>query len=72
MSYNSKILERYDASVDDEFERETLYRSMAISYAWSIWALYTSTAILAWVLPGPYAPLGCLTSSGNDCLYSCR
>lgn len=60
MSYNDKILERYDASMDDEFEREMLYRSMAISYAWSIWLLYIALVVLAWVLPGAYSLLAML------------
>lgn len=55
MSFNDKILERYDTSVDDEFERETLYRSMAISYAWAINLTFVACAILAWVLPGLYS-----------------
>ncbi|MEU4207844.1 hypothetical protein [Rothia terrae] len=57
MSYNDKILARYDASMDDEFEREMLYRSIAISYTWAIWLLYIAFAVLAWVLPGVYAIL---------------
>lgn len=55
MSYNDKILERYDASMDDEFEREMLYRSMAISYTWAIWMLYIAIVVLAWALPGVYS-----------------
>ncbi len=57
MSYSDKILERYDASVDDEFEREMLYRSTAISYTWSVWLLYIALVVLAWVLPGAYSLL---------------
>lgn len=64
MSYNNKILERYDASMDDEFERQMLYHSMAISYTWSIWMLYITIVVLAWVLPGTYSLLAMLPLLG--------
>ncbi|MDO4916232.1 MAG: hypothetical protein Q3974_01250 [Rothia sp. (in: high G+C Gram-positive bacteria)] len=55
MSYNDNMLERYDAFMDHEFEREMLYRSMAISYTWSIWMFYVTLGVLIWVLPGVYS-----------------
>lgn len=55
MSYNDKILARYDASVDDEFERDTFYRSYALFYYWFVRVLILCAGILAWVLPGTLA-----------------
>ncbi|MFW0111165.1 hypothetical protein [Rothia sp. CCM 9416] len=68
MSINQRILDRYDASMDDEFERQALYRAIAISYAWVINLMFGACAVLAWVLPGWYAmwavlPLGVLIFS---------
>lgn len=60
MSYNDKILERFDASVDDEFERDMLYRSMAISYHWLIYGVFAIGVVLAWVLPGLYSVFSAL------------
>ncbi|MBM7052296.1 hypothetical protein [Rothia sp. ZJ1223] len=60
MSYNDKILERYDTSMDDEFEREVLYRSIAISYTWLTFGVSVVSVILAWVLPGLYSLLSAL------------
>lgn len=55
MSINQKILDRYDASMDDEFERQVLYRAIAISYAWAAYSAFAVGAVLAWVLPGFYS-----------------
>ena len=68
MSINQKILDRYDASMDDEFERQVLYRAIAISYDWVINLMFGTCSVLAWVLPGVYAmwtvlPMGVLIFS---------
>lgn len=68
MNINQKILDRYDASMDDEFEQQVLYRAIAISYAWVINLMFGACAVLAWVLPGAYAmwtvlPMGVLIFS---------
>lgn len=65
MSFNEKILNDYDESVDDEYEREVLYRATAISYVWTMNLMFIASAVLAWVLPEMYSmwavmPMGVL------------
>lgn len=53
MSYLDKILDRYNHSVDDEYEREILHQSSSIALHLLAYSMIVVGAILAWVIPGP-------------------
>ena len=52
MTYTDQLIDRYDQTVDDEYERLVLRRASSVS----VRAIYLVTlilmAVLAWVLPG--------------------
>lgn len=53
MNYLDKILDRYNHSVDDEYEREILHQSSSIALHLLAYSMIVVGAILAWVIPGP-------------------
>lgn len=55
MSYPTSVIERYDASVDDEYERSILHRSSTVAVRVSYLSALLLMAVLAWVLPGAHS-----------------
>lgn len=55
MGYPHHVLNNYDNSVDDEYERQLLHRSSTVTFYAITWLSFLGGAVLAWALPGTYA-----------------
>lgn len=52
MTYTDQLIDRYDQTVDDEYERLVLHRASSVSVRAIYFVTLILMAVLAWVLPG--------------------
>lgn len=52
MGYPQQVLNNYDNTVDDEYERQLLHRSSTVTFYAAMWLSFVGGAVLAWALPG--------------------
>lgn len=51
MSYADVVIERTDATVDDEYQRSLLHKSYTYGFTMLTWANYALAAVLIWLIP---------------------
>lgn len=51
MSYADVVIERSDATVDDEYQRALLHKSYTYGFTMLMWANYVLAAVLVWLIP---------------------
>lgn len=55
MTYTDQLIERYDQTVDDEYERLVLHRASSVAIRAVYFVTLELIAVLAWALPGLYS-----------------
>nr|WP_120492124.1 hypothetical protein [Corynebacterium lactis] len=53
MSYADSVIDRYEATVDDEYQRMLLHQSSTVAFTALMWLSYILAVALIWALPGP-------------------
>lgn len=52
MSYADSVITRYEATVDDEYQRMLLHQSSTIGFTAMMWLCYLLAVVLIWAMPG--------------------
>lgn len=53
MSYADVVIERSDATVDDEYQQILLHKSYTYGFTMTMWANYVLATVLIWLIPEP-------------------
>lgn len=51
MSYNDALIERYNKTVDDEYQQVLLHQASTISFNALMWLNFISAAMMMWIFP---------------------
>lgn len=52
MSYADSVIQRYEATVDDEYQRMLLHQSSTVGFTAMMWLCYMLAVVLIWAMPG--------------------
>ena len=52
MSYADSLINRYEATVDDEYQRMLLHQSSTVAFTAMMWLCYILAVVLIWAMPG--------------------
>lgn len=52
MSYADSVIHRYEATVDDEYQRMLLHQSSTVGFTAMMWLCYLLAVVLIWAMPG--------------------
>lgn len=57
MSFNDSLIQRFEDTVDDEYQRIIVHQSSTVSLNAMMWANFVAAAVLVWVFPSPQTRL---------------